>query len=124
MNTHITWFEGVFLLVEKKFPIGHGPWKIAYLIAVIALLPSVLNMGAGTGAALCSYAAEGFYGSAPWCRCFSFFSSITCRKPSADCDVSPKKTITANSLHAFPCPFTIGGYEPQAHHSCRGTGGR
>lgn len=66
MNTHITWLEGVALLVEKKFPIGHGPWKIAYLIAVIALLPSVLNLGAGTGAALCSYAAEGFYGSTPF----------------------------------------------------------
>ena len=51
MKTRITWFEGVALLVEKKFPIGHGPWKIAYLVAIIALLPSVLNLGLGTGMA-------------------------------------------------------------------------
>lgn len=66
MKTRITWFEGVALLVEKKFPIGHGPWKIIYLIAIIALLPSVLNLGLGTGMAAWGYATEGLYASPPF----------------------------------------------------------
>ena len=66
MNARITWFEGVALLVEKRFPIGHSPWKIAYLIALIALLPSVLNLGLGTGIAACAYATEGFYATPPF----------------------------------------------------------
>ena len=63
MKTRITWFEGVALLVEKKFPIGHGPWHLIYLIAIIALLPSVLNLGLGTGMAVYGYAIGGFYAS-------------------------------------------------------------
>ncbi len=66
MRTRITWFEGVALLVEKKFPIGHGPWKIIYLIAIIALLPSVLNLGLGTGMAAYAYATKGLYASPPF----------------------------------------------------------
>ena len=61
MKTRITWFEGVALLVEKKFPIGHGPWMVAYLIAMIALLPSVLSLGLGTGVVAYAYATEGLY---------------------------------------------------------------
>ena len=61
MKTRITWFEGVALLVEKKFPIGHGPWMLAYLIAIIALLPSVLSLGLGTGVVAYAYATEGLY---------------------------------------------------------------
>ena len=61
MKTRITWFEGVALLVEKKFPIGHGPWTLAYLIAIIALLPSVLCLGLGTGIVAYTYATEGLY---------------------------------------------------------------
>ena len=63
MKPRITWFEGVALLVEKKFPIGHGPWHLIYLIAIIALLPSVLNLGIGTGMAVYGYAIGGFYAS-------------------------------------------------------------
>lgn len=66
MKTRITWFEGVALLVEKKFPIGHRPWMIAYLVAIIALLPSVLNLGIGTGMAAWGYATEGLYASPPF----------------------------------------------------------
>ena len=66
MKTRLTWFEGVALLVEKKFPIGHRPWMIAYLIAIIALLPSVLNLGIGTGMAAWGYATEGLYASPPF----------------------------------------------------------
>ena len=61
MKTRITWFEGVALLVEKKFPIGHGPWTLAYLIAIFALLPSVLCLGLGTGIVAYTYATEGLY---------------------------------------------------------------
>ena len=61
MKTRITWFEGVALLVEKKFPIGHGPWMVAYLIAMIALLPSVLCLGLGTGMVAYGYATLGLY---------------------------------------------------------------
>ena len=61
MKTRITWFEGVALLVEKKFPIGHGPWHLIYLIAIIALLPSVLSLGLGTGVVAYAYATEGLY---------------------------------------------------------------
>ena len=59
MKTRITWFEGVALLVEKKFPIGHGPWMVAYLIAMIALLPSVLSLSLGTGIVAYAYATGG-----------------------------------------------------------------
>ena len=61
MKTRITWFEGVALLVEKKFPIGHGPWMVAYLIAMIALLPSVLSLSLGTGVVAYAYATGGLY---------------------------------------------------------------
>ena len=61
MKTRITWFEGVALLVEKKVPIGHGPWMVAYLIAMIALLPSVLSLSLGTGVVAYAYATGGLY---------------------------------------------------------------
>ena len=47
--------------MEKKFPIGHGPWMVAYLIAMIALLPSVLSLSLGTGVVAYAYATGGLY---------------------------------------------------------------
>ena len=78
MKTRITWFEGVALLVEKKFPIGHGPWMIAYLVAIIALLPSVLNLGIGTGMAACGYATQGLFASAPFSAGTTLFINLFC----------------------------------------------
>ena len=78
MKTRITWFEGVALLVEKKFPIGHGPWMIAYLVAIIALLPSVLNLGLGTGMAAYGYAIAGLYASKPFSPEKTLFINLFC----------------------------------------------
>ena len=78
MKTRITWFEGVALLVEKKFPIGHGPWMIAYLVAIIALLPSVLNLGIGTGMAACGYATQGLFASAPFSAGTTLLINLFC----------------------------------------------
>ena len=78
MKTRITWFEGVALLVEKKFPIGHGPWVIAYLIAMLALLPSVLNLGIGTGMAACGYATQGLFASHPFSAGTTLLINLLC----------------------------------------------
>ena len=78
MKTRITWFEGVALLVEKKFPIGHGPWMIAYLVAIIALLPSVLNLGIGTGMAACGYATQGLFASHPFSAGTTLLINLFC----------------------------------------------
>lgn len=78
MKTRITWFEGVALLVEKKFPIGHGPWMIAYLIAMLALLPSVLNLGIGTGMAACGYATQGLFASQPFSAGTTLLINLFC----------------------------------------------
>ena len=71
-------FEGVALLVEKKFPIGHGPWMLAYLVAIIALLPSVLNLGIGTGMAACGYATQGLFASAPFSTGTTLLINLFC----------------------------------------------
>ena len=78
MKMRITWFEGVALLVEKKFPIGHGPWMIAYLVAIIALLPSMLNLGIGTGMAACGYATQGLFASAPFSAGTTLLINLFC----------------------------------------------
>lgn len=78
MKTRITWFEGVALLVEKKFPIGHRPWMIAYLIAMLALLPSVLNLGIGTGMAACGYATQGLFASHPFSAGTTLLINLFC----------------------------------------------
>ena len=78
MKTRITWFEGVALLVEKKFPIGHGLWHLIYLIAIIALLPSVLNLGIGTGMAACGYATQGLFASAPFSAGTTLLINLFC----------------------------------------------
>ena len=78
MKMRITWFEGVALLVEKKFPIEHRPWMIAYLIAMLALLPSVLNLGIGTGMAACGYATQGLFASHPFSAGTTLLINLFC----------------------------------------------
>ena len=63
MNTRLTWLERMALSVEQRFPIGHGPWSVVYLIAAAALLPSVLILSVGTGLALLAHLSEGLYTS-------------------------------------------------------------
>ncbi|MBQ5665190.1 MAG: hypothetical protein IIV41_04905 [Akkermansia sp.] len=66
MKTHITWVEGVALLVEKKLPLGHIGWLVVYGIALLAILPIMINLGLGTGWTAFAYASEGFYASKPF----------------------------------------------------------
>lgn len=63
MVARLTWLERMALSVEQRFPIGHGPWSVVYLIAAAALLPSVLILSAGTGMVVLAYMREGLYAS-------------------------------------------------------------
>lgn len=63
MNTRLTWLERMALSVEQRFPIGHWPWAVVYLIAAAALLPSVLILSIGTDLALLAHLTEGLYTS-------------------------------------------------------------
>lgn len=66
MKTHMTWVEGVALLVEKKLPLGHIGWLVVYGIALLAILPIMTNLGLGTGWVAFAYATEGFYAAKPF----------------------------------------------------------
>jgi hypothetical protein len=66
MKTHMTWVEGVALLVEKKLPLGHIGWLVVYGIALLAILPIMINLGLGTGWSAFAYATEGFYAAKPF----------------------------------------------------------
>lgn len=61
MSTRLTWLERMAMGVEQRFPIGHDAWKIIYLIAMVALLPSVLILSLGTGVVAFAHLTRGLY---------------------------------------------------------------
>ena len=67
MSTRLTWLERMAMGVEQRFPIGHDAWKIIYLIAMVALLPSVLILSLGTGVVAFAHLTRGLYSTAVTC---------------------------------------------------------
>ena len=63
MNTQLSWAERLALKVERKFPLGRLGWLVVYGIALLALLPTLMSLGLGTGLVICAYATEGLYRS-------------------------------------------------------------
>ena len=61
MNTQLSWAERLALKVERKFPLGRLGWLVVYGIALLALLPTLMSLGLGTGLVICAYATEGLY---------------------------------------------------------------
>ena len=78
MKTHMTWVEGVALLVEKKLPLGHIGWLVVYGIALLALLPIMINLGLGTGWLVFGYAIGGFYASKPFSAETTLLINLLC----------------------------------------------
>ena len=78
MKTHMTWVEGVALLVEKKLPLGRIGWLVVYGIALLAILPIMINLGLGTGWAAFAYASEGFYASKPFSAETTLLINLLC----------------------------------------------
>lgn len=78
MKTHMTWVEGVALLVEKKLPLGFIGWLVVYGIALLAILPIMINLGLGTGWAAFAYASEGFYASKPFSAETTLLINLLC----------------------------------------------
>ena len=115
MKTHMTWVEGVALLVEKKLPLGRIGWLVVYGIALLAILPIMINLGLGTGWAAFAYASEGFYAAKPFsaettllinlfCTLLGWFfccwSILLCR-----C----LRSHWCCAAYAAPCPLGISG---------------
>ena len=115
MKTHMTWVEGVALLVEKKLPLGFIGWLVVYGIALLAILPIMINLGLGTGWSAFDYASAGFYAAKPFsaettllinlfCTLLGWFfccwSILLCR-----CLRSHWRC----AAYAAPCPLGISG---------------
>lgn len=115
MKTHMTWVEGVALLVEKKSPLGHIGWLVVYGIALLAILPIMINLGLGTGWAAFAYATEGFYASKPFSAETTLLINLFCTLLGwfFCCWV----ILLCRSLHSHwccaayeaPCPLGISG---------------
>ena len=115
MKTHMTWVEDVALLVEKKLPLGHIGWLVVYGIALLAILPIMINLGLGTGWAAFGYAIGGLYAANPFsaettllinllCTLLGWFfccwSILLCR-----C----LRSHWCYAAYAAPCPLGISG---------------
>ena len=115
MKTHMTWVEGVALLVEKKLPLGRTGWLVVYGIVLLAILPIMINLGLGTGWAAFAYATEGFYASKPFSAETTLLINLLCTLLGwfFCCWV----ILLCRSLHshwccaayAAPCPLGISG---------------
>lgn len=115
MKTHMTWVEGVALLVEKKLPLGHIGWLVVYGIALLAILPIMINLGLGTGWSAFAYATEGFYAAKPFSAETTLLINLLCTLLGwfFCCWV----ILLCRSLHSHwhgtayeaPCPLWISG---------------
>lgn len=78
MNNRLSWAEHLALKIERKLPLGRTGWMVVYCIALLALLPAIVNLGLGTGIVLCGYATDGFYASKPFSAETTLLINLLC----------------------------------------------
>lgn len=115
MNTRLSWAERLALKIEQKLPLSRTGWLVVYGIALLAILPIMINLGLGTGWSAFAYATEGFYASKPFsaettllinllCTLLGWFFCcwviLLCRS---------LRSHWRGTAYAAPCPLWISG---------------
>lgn len=78
MNTRLSWAERLALKIEQKIPLSRTGWLVVYGIALLAILPIMINLGLGTGWSAFAYATEGFYASKPFSAETTLLINLLC----------------------------------------------
>lgn len=115
MNTRLSRSECLALKIEQKLPLSRTGWLVVYGIALLALLPIMINLGLGTGWSAFAYATEGFYAAKPFSAETTLLINLLCTLLGwfFCCWV----ILLCRSLHshwccaayAAPCPLGISG---------------